>query len=134
MLKKLDTARADSEWKRVKGYRPIRIAILFSTAERISDHTADNYEVNNAKEFWFFFVQKIVCLLLFSTFLGTLVPQDFAFNYGLLWSTANKVFWGAANLYAGGQSGVEYVRQVLVPAVKGRVDFIQQACETLENA
>lgn len=133
MLKKLDTAREDSEWKKVRGYRPIRVAILFSTAEKMSDHTAENYEVNNAKEFWFFFFKRVVCLLLFSTFLGTLVPQGFEFNYGLLWSTANKVFWGAMSLYMGGQSGVEYVRQVLIPAVKGRVDFIQQACETLEN-
>lgn len=132
MLKKLDTAREDSEWKKVKGYKPIRVGILFSTAERMSDRTADNFEINNAKEFWFFFLQRIVCMLLFSTFLGTLIPQGFEFNYGMLWSTANKIFWGAMALYAGGQSGVDYVRQVLVPAVKGRVDFIQQAIEGLE--
>lgn len=131
MLAKLQTAKEDSVWKRVKGYRPIRTAILFSTAEKIADNTADNYEVNNAKEFAYFFVKKIVFMLLFTTFLGTLVPQGFVFDYTLLWSTAVKVFWGSMSLYAGGSSGIEYIRQVLVPAVNGRVDFVQQFLETL---
>lgn len=131
ILSKLQTAREDSVWKHVKGYRPIRTAILFSTAEKIADNTADNYEVNNAKEFAYFFVKKIVFMLLFTTFLGTLVPQGFVFDYTLLWSTAVKIFWGAMSLYAGGSSGVEYIRQVLVPAVNGRTDFLQQFVETL---
>ena len=131
MLKKLETAREDSEWKKVRGYRPIRQAVLFSTAEKMSDRGAENYEVNSAREFLFFLAKKIVWLLFFSVFLTSLVPEGFVFNYTLLWNTANKIFWGAMSLYTGGQSGVEYVRQVIVPAVKGRVDFIQQACETL---
>lgn len=133
MLQKLETAREDSAWKKVKGYRPIRIGILFSTAEKMSDHTAENYEVNNAREFWYFFVKKIVCMLLFATFIGTLIPQGFEFNYALLWNTATKIFWGAMSLYTGGQAGVEYVRQVLIPAVKGRVDFIQRFAEKVER-
>lgn len=131
ILAKLQTAREDSVWKYVKGYRPIRTAILFSTAEKIADNTADNYEVNSAKEFAYFFVKKVVFMLLFITFLGTLVPQGFVFDYTLLWSTAVKVFWGAMSLYTGGSSGIEYIRQVLIPAVNGRVDFLQQFVETL---
>lgn len=70
-------------------------------------------------------------MLIFASFLGTLIPQGFAFDYSLLWGTANKIFWGAMSLYAGGSAGVEVVRQVLLPAVIGRADFLQCFSESL---
>lgn len=133
LLSKLETAKEDCAWVKVRGYRPIRTEVLFSTADRIRDNSAENYEVNNAREFIYFFMKKIVFVLLFSTFLGTLVPQGFEFNYGLLWSTANKVFWGAMSLYTGGSSGVEMVQQVLIPAVSGRTSFLWQFKDTIEK-
>ncbi len=133
LLQKLAAAREESVWRKVRGYRPIKTVVLFSGADKISDNIAENYEVNSGKEFAFFFLKKVVFLLIFASFLGTLVPEGFLFDYTMLWGTANKIFWGAMSLYAGGSAGVEYVRQVLVPAVKGRVDFLQQFSETLPN-
>lgn len=133
ILSKLETAKEDCAWVKVRGYKPIRTEVLFSTADKIRDNNAENYEVNNAREFIYFFMKKIVFVLLFATFLGTLVPQGFEFNYTLLWSTANKIFWAAMSLYAGGSSGVEMVQQVLIPAVSGRTSFLGQFKETIEK-
>ena len=128
---KLKSARYDSEWKKVKGYKPIKATTILSTVDA-SKRSVDenNYETHKGQETALFISTKVLFIVVLFVFVGSLVPYGKVFDITLLWNTAVKVLFGAISLYLGGSNGVEYVRKVVVPVLLARANFLLKFLET----
>lgn len=128
--KKLETAREVSEWKKVKGYKPIKPTTILSTVDTSKNSVDDNnFETRKSQETVLFVSTKVVFIVILFVFVGSLIPYGKAFEIALLWNTAVKILFGAVSLYLGGSNGVEYVRKVVVPVLLSRANFLLKFLE-----
>lgn len=128
--KKLATAREDSEWKKVKGYKAIKPTTILSTVDTSKNSVDENnFETRKGQETALFVSTKVVFIVILFVFVGSLIPYGKAFEISLLWNTAVKILFGAISLYLGGSNGVEYVRKVVVPVLLARANFLLKFLE-----
>lgn len=127
---RLATAREDSEWKKIRHYRPIRMSTLLSTVDESRLGDDDSLETYKARETVLFISTKVMFIIFVFVFAMSLIPYGKTFELSLLWNTAVKLLFGAISLLLGGSNGVEYVQKVVAPVLMSRVTFLLKFLES----